>query len=265
MSWPGRDRPSAAEGLELELAGIVTDSAAAELLPLTDLLQAAARGLTPPASLRPRRRELVALGTSAARVGRPTGPLDRLRRAPAIALAVATLAVAGVLGGTVVTSWLQVTPPPISEPATNPDPSASAPAGSSPRPRPSPSEPAGTTEQTPAALPQELSAELLAQLRAACGKEATLPELGGLDETQVTALVDALVAACETLAPSPIPVATSSPATDELSFELLAQLRAACGEEATLTDLGGMDETQVRALVDALIAMCEAVPGALLP
>jgi hypothetical protein len=270
MTWFRRHRLSAAEALELELAGIVTDSSAAELRPVTDLLHAAARGLPPPTALRPRRRELVALGTGAARVGQPDGRRGRLIRAPLIALAVATIAVASVLGATLVASWLHVTPPSISEPASVPDASAGPSDGSSEHPHPSQSEPPDATDPTLPLFSDELSAELLAALQAACGEEAALPGLSSLDGAEARALVDALIAACQSASEAPLPVETSMVLPErvlapELLAELLSELQAACGEEAAFPDLSDLDEAEARALVDALIAACEALPGALLP
>jgi hypothetical protein len=269
MTWFRRHRPSAAEALELELAGIVTDSSAAELRPVTDLLRAAARGLPPPTALRPRRRELAAMGASAA-VGQATGRGGRLIRAPMIAFAVATVAVASVLGATLVASWLHVTPPSISEPAGVPDASTGPSDSASEHPHASQSEPPDATDPDatdlmPPLFSDELSAELLAALRAACGEDATLPDLSGINEAEARALVDALIAACKAASATPVPGGTPSVLSDELSAELLAKLQAACGEDATLPDLSGLDEAEARALVDALIAACETVPGTLLP
>ena len=57
----------------------------------------------------------------------------------------------------------------------------------------------------------ELKAKLLAVLRAACGNDATLPDLSGLDEDEARALIAALAATCSVPAGSPLPDATAVP------------------------------------------------------
>jgi hypothetical protein len=280
MTWLRRHRLPAAEALERELARIGTDSAASELLAVAELLRAAARGLPPPDALRLRRRELLAVGASASGAGPRTGMVGRLIRTPPIAFAVAALVVASVLGATLVAPWLDPTPPSISEPAADPDPSTGSSGDASPQPRASQPEPPGGNGPVFPVLPDDLNAELLAEqlaaLQAACGKETTLPDLSGLDEARARALVEALVAGCEAVpavstAPSPLETVAPSPLEtppilpDDLISELLADLQAACGEEANLPDLSGLDETEARALVDTLIAECETLPAPLLP
>ncbi len=274
MTWLRRHRLTAAEALERELAGIGTDSAASDLLPVAELLRATARGLPPPDALRLRRRELLAVGASASGAGPRSALVGRLIRTPPIAFAVAALVVASVLGATLVAPLLDLTPPSISEPAADPDPSTGPSGDASPQPRASQPEPPGGNGPVLPVLPDDLNAELLAELladlQAACGMESTLPDLSGFDDAQARALVEALIAGCEaapslleTVAPSPLEPPPILP--DDLISELLADLQAACGEEANLPDLSGLDETEARALVDTLIAECELLPAPLLP
>ncbi|HUP25683.1 MAG TPA: hypothetical protein VNB06_22425, partial [Thermoanaerobaculia bacterium] len=65
-------------------------------------------------------------------------------------------------------------------------------------------------------------------------------------------------AVCQRDATSPPPSASPLSELDPLAAELLAMLIAACGEDATLPDLTGLDDSAATALVEALVTECEA-------
>jgi hypothetical protein len=92
----------------------------------------------------------------------------------------------------------------------------------------------------------------------ACGEDATLPDLTGLDDSAATALVEALVTKCEAALESALPSVAPLSELDPLAAELLAMLITACGEDATLPDLTGLDDSAATALVEALVTKCEA-------
>jgi len=259
MRWFGKHRLTAAEALELELAGVATEQSVAELLPVTNLLRATASGLPSPITLRARRRELMAIGATASRDRQRTSRNRSVIRATVIALAIAAISVAGGLAATLAASLLQSPPPPISRPVQLPPGDGDR----TPKPTSSTRATPGTTLSvvTPQ-VPPAVTAELLAKLRAACGQQAVLPDLGGLDAAAARARVDALIAACDTAPGTAQPSGQPPQVRPELGAELLAKLREACGPEAVLPDLGGLDAAAARARVDALIAACDVTPGA---
>ena len=226
MRWLGRRRLTASEAFDLELAGVQTGESVADLLPVTDLLRATARGMPQPTALRARRRELVARATAASRERQDAGRRVRVMRATVLAVAIVVMATAGGFAATLATSLLHRPPAPISRPAQlppgdgqTPGPIGTAPATPVATPATTPEAPR-TTPRTPVTtpgpvttpvaplpivtprLPADLAAELLAELREACGQQTVLPDLNGLDAAAAQARVDVLIAACELTPPT---------------------------------------------------------------
>jgi hypothetical protein len=201
MRWFGRHRLSAAEALELELAGVETGQSVAELLPVTNLLRATASGLPAPTTLRARRGELISIGATASRDRQRTPRNRSVMRAMVIVLAIVAISIAGALAATLAASLLRSPPPPISRPVQLP------PADGDQTPGPTDSTRATPGTTLPIVTPQvppAITAELLAKLREACGTAVVLPDLSGLGAAAARARVDALIAACDvTRAPLP--------------------------------------------------------------
>ena len=266
MRWFRRHRLSASEAFELELAGVQTGQSVADLLPVTDLLRATARGRPQPTALRGRRGELVALARAASPDGQGTGRHGRAIRATVMAVAVAAMATAGGFAATLAGSLLHSAPAPISRPAQLPPGDRDQTPGPTGSARASP----GMPPSAPPRVPQGLTAELRSKLTEACGQQAVLPDLSGLNAAAARARVDGLIAACGatpgttpgttlgTTPPSVIPEVSP-----ELAAELLAKLKEACGQEAELPDLSGLDAAAARARVDVLIAACDLLPATL--
>jgi hypothetical protein len=111
----------------------------------------------------------------------------------------------------------------------------------------------------------QLAAELLVAVREACGEDAALPDLDGLDETAARALIETTIAACQEASTTPSLTLAPEEPGGELTAELLAALRSACGKDAELPSLQGLDKTAARELVDTMVSACEATTITPLP
>lgn len=245
---------SSAEALELGLQGSSAGSSSGELLQVADALFAAAGELPPPMGLRARRGELIV--AAAAQAERDDVHLGRRLRLAAIGLALATAATAGIAAATLTSSRPEPATPRVSQPTRLAEPSPHIP-GAAPEPSQIPrSATPRHADETPDATLDVGTTDLLARLRKACGGDVALPELSGLGKDAAQAVVDRLVATCRAASESSEPAASPDVLSLPETSDLLVRLREACGEQAAVPDLSGLDQGAARESIDGLIETC---------